>query len=61
MVMHRTASGFVELINSWGHGKGPPTPRNRPATVFTDDGDGHYDAWSYTGNRLDAIKKLASL
>lgn len=57
---HRTASGFVTLISEWGHGKGLMPNTNRPATLITDDGDGHSQQWSYTGRLQDALETLAN-
>ena len=55
MAIHKTASGHIELLDQWGHGK---SARGnwalRPATIISDDGDGHYAAWSYTGHIRDA-------
>ena len=61
MTMHRTNSGYVTFLAQWGHGKGRPISRKQPATVFTNDGDGHYQAWSYTGKQIDALVSLARL
>ena len=35
--------------------------RKRPATLITDDGDGHYRQWEYTGHLNDALVTLARL
>jgi hypothetical protein len=61
MSFHRTPSGFVELLSVWGHGKGTPANAHRPATLITDDGDGHYQQWKYTGQLDDALVTLARL
>lgn len=61
MAIHRTESGFVELLSSWGHGRGIPGNPRRPATLITDDGDGHYQQWGYTGRLADALLTLARL
>ncbi len=61
MSFHRTPTGFVELLSSWGDGKGTPANENRPATLVTDDGDGHYEQWKYTGKLDDALVTLARL
>lgn len=61
MTIHQTASGFVELVAEWGHGKGSRPNTRQPATLTTDDGDGHYEQWKYTGKLEDALSTLASL
>ena len=61
MTVHNTKTGHVEFISEWGHGKGRQINPKRPATIITDDGDGHYQAWGYTGDQLDALKTLAGL
>jgi hypothetical protein len=61
MSFHRTPTGFVELLNTWGHGRGTPGNARRPATLITDDGDGHYQQWKYTGKLIDALVTLARL
>lgn len=61
MSFHLTPTGHVEFVSEWGHGKGSPINPKRPAIITTDDGDGHYQAWSYTGDQLDALKTLARL
>ena len=63
MTIHKTASGYIERLATGGHGK----PFNfaawsrRPATLTTDDDDGHYEAWSFTGKKADAVQTLAHL
>ena len=59
MSFHRTPSGFVQLVQEWGPGKGTPANAKRPATLITDDGDGHYQQWKYTGKLTDALVTLA--
>ena len=61
MSYHRTHSGHVEFICAWGHGKGSPGNPRRPATLITDDGDGHYQQWKYEGKLDDALKTLARI
>ena len=61
MSFHKTATGYVELICSWGHGRGSMPNTRRPATLTTDDGDGHYQQWKYTGRLGDALFTLARL
>lgn len=60
MTYHHTASGHIEMLDKWGHGRAPSGDwHNRPATLIDDDGDGHYSAWAYSGDKLDAARKLA--
>lgn len=61
MSFHRTPTGLVELLSTWGHGKGTPANAHRPATLITDDGDGHYQQWKFTGDLNDALVTLARL
>jgi hypothetical protein len=61
MSFHRTPTGSVELLSSWGHGQGVPANTERPATLVTDDGDGHYQQWKFTGDLNDALVTLARL
>lgn len=61
MTTHTTATGMIELVDSWGHGKVASGDWHKsPATIIVDDGDGHYDAWRFTGARKDAVAKAAS-
>jgi hypothetical protein len=57
---HKTDSGYVELVASWGHGKGARY-NTRPCHIITNDDDGHYDLWRVTGKMKDAAYKIASL
>jgi hypothetical protein len=59
MSFHRTPTGHVAFIAKWGHGQGSPINPRRPATITTNDGDGHYAGWRYVGNQLDALTTLA--
>lgn len=61
MTYHRTESGHIERLACGGHGRpfDHVTWGRRPATLVTDDGDGHYEAWAYTGRREHAAEKLA--
>lgn len=59
MTIHLTKSGSIEHLDAWGHGR--PARGNwgrRPATIITDDGDGHYQAWSVEGSMRDAAETL---
>lgn len=60
MTIHTTKSGTIELITQWGHGRGVPVHPNRPAIIVTDDGDGHYAAWKFTGALRAAAERLAA-
>ncbi len=60
MTIHRTDSGFVELLASVRGNNRLGVSYRRPATVFTDSDDTR-QAWSYTGKQIDALKTLASL
>lgn len=60
MTIHRTKSGLIELLGQWGHGKAAPANyANRPATLISDDGDGHFCAWAVTGDMRDAAEVAA--
>ncbi len=61
MTIHSTPSGYAELLASWGHGHGRPGNPRRPATLITDDGDGHLRQWAYTGQLADALVTLARM
>jgi hypothetical protein len=61
MTVHRTETGLVELIATWGHGRACPISPSRPAVLTTDDGDGHLQAWRWTGKLNDALVTLANL
>ena len=61
MSFHKTQTGLVELLSTWGHGKGVGGNPWRPATLITDDGDGHYQQWKFTGKLFDALVTLAQL
>lgn len=46
MGMRGTKSGLVEIVDKWGHGKGPRGEWYRtPCVTVSDDGDGHETAW----------------
>ena len=60
MSVHQTKSGIVELVDQWGHGKAASGDwHSAPATLICDDGDGHYDAWKYSGKLEDAADAVA--
>jgi hypothetical protein len=60
MAYHRTASGAIDLVDEWGHGRNARGDWSfAPATIVVDDGDGHYSAWRYTGRKRDAIATAA--
>lgn len=62
MTIHLTNSGHVELLDQWGHGRAAKGDwARKPATLIFDDNDGHYDAWSFTGDKRDAAQTLARL
>jgi len=51
MTTHKTADGFITLVDQWGHGRAAQGDwYNAPATIVTDDGDGHYTAWRVEGS-----------
>ena len=61
MTIHKTRTGHIELLDQWGHGKAAKADyATRPATLISDDGDGHFYAWSVTGDMRDAAKTAAS-
>ena len=60
-MFHRTETGLTQLVCEWGNGKGSEPKTNRPATIVTNDGDGHYQQWSFTGRIEDALVTLARL
>jgi len=56
---HRTETGSVRLVDSWGHGRAPRANWiATPAVITTDDDDGHYEAWVYTGRFRDAARVI---
>ena len=56
MAYHRTATGGIEQVDTWGHGRVAHGDwYSAPATIVVEDGDGHYTAWRYTGQKNDAI------
>lgn len=60
MTVHTHASGIATLLGSGGHGKAAAADYDfMPATIVTDDDDGHYDAWKVTGKMKDAAEKIA--
>jgi len=60
MTYHSNDKASIELLDQWGHGKGPRGDWTaRPATLIADDGDGHYDAWAYTGDKREAAMIIA--
>lgn len=60
MSYHRTASGAIESVDAWGHGRTASGDwYSAPATIVVDDGYGHYTAWRYTGQKHDAIVTAA--
>ena len=62
MTYHLHKSGYVALLDSWGHGRYARGNWSvRPATIIVDDGDGHYSAWQHSGQRSDALSCLATL
>lgn len=60
-MLHKTQTGIVELIDTYGHGK-PANGNwaNAPAVFTTDNGDGHYEAWRFTGRLEDAHNVVAN-
>lgn len=60
MAIHKTKTGWIELVDSWGHGKASNGKwHSAPATLVAEDGDGHYDAWKFSGDKKDAAVKIA--
>lgn len=62
MTYHSNAKATAELLATWGHGK----PRraelvNRDDVLICDDGDGHFDAWAYTGDKREAAMLIAGV
>lgn len=63
---HKTRTGYVSLLAQWGHGKGSD-PSREPGfqsldgepLLWSDDGDGHYDLWCYSGDKVDAARTVA--
>lgn len=60
MATHLTQSGSITLVNQYGHGKGRPIELDEEVITAYDD-DGHYDQWTYTGDKMDALKNIAAL
>jgi len=59
MTTHKTADGYITLIDQWGHGRAARGDWNfAPATLISDDGDGHYTAWKVEGS-LRAAAEVA--
>ena len=62
--IHRTASGSVSLVETWGHGVQASSDYHIapwPCFITSDDGDGHYSAWRITGKMRDAAKVVGRL
>ena len=60
--MHRTASGSVTLVETWGHGTNATSDyHGAPCSITSDDGDGHYSAWRVTGKTRDAAEGVGRL
>ena len=60
MAIHRTKSGWVELLGQWGRGKAAKADYAfRPATLISDDGDDNHFAWAVTGSMRDAAEIVA--
>ena len=60
--MHRTASGSVTLVETWGHGiNATSDDHGAPCSITSDDGDGHYSAWRVTGKMRDAAEVVGRL
>jgi hypothetical protein len=59
--IHKTGDGHIELLDQWGHGRHAHGKWHaRPATLTSDDGDGHYAAWAYTGSKRAAAEVIGS-
>lgn len=62
MTYHSNAKATIELLDSWGHGRARSGDWTaRPATLICDDGDGHYDAWAFTGDKREAALLIANV
>ena len=60
--IHRTASGSVTLVETWGHGTRVSRDYDTaPCFITSDDGDGHYSAWRVTGKTRDAAEVVGRL
>ena len=60
--IHRTASGSVTLVETWGHGTRVSRDYDTaPCFITSDDGDGHYSAWRITGKTRDAAEVVGRL
>ena len=67
MTIHRYKSGLLKLVASWGHGRNTLSEKDRKElyqrsdVLIHDDHDGHYTAWTWSGEKVDAAKKLAEV
>jgi hypothetical protein len=60
MTCHLTQTGYIEFLDEWGHGKRARHDWSKTvAVVITDNGDDRYQAWKYSGKRVDAMSKLS--
>lgn len=62
MTIHKTESGYIELLQVWRDGQ-----RARcnfaamPGVIVSDNGDGENSAWKVTGRMRDAAKVIGHL
>lgn len=60
MAHHRTDSGSIDLVDSWGHGRAPQRDWTAVPNILTyEDDDGHHSAWRVTGSMRDAARVVA--
>ena len=62
--IHRTKSGFVEVLRQYGHGRSEmicDETYDAEHLITVDDGDGHYIEWGFEGERNHALYVLAEL
>lgn len=62
MAMHKTESGYAELVESWRDGRQPSRNyASMPAVIISDNGDGENSAWKITGAMFDAARVIGAL
>jgi hypothetical protein len=59
MTVHRTATGHVQLLYQWTDDR--MRPHYAHPNLITDDDDGHYQQWEFTGEIRDAAAVLGRL
>lgn len=60
MTIHQTDTGFIELIDRYGHGKPAKNNAANAPAHLTVEYDGWTTVWKYTGERRDAAITAAA-